>query len=105
ISTMIEHTQPVAASDEAVLIGFDNGVQSDILNRDEEKRKRIESAIASVIDRNIEVRGIPNVEWQQQVDVFRENYKKKQKQGTQQQEKKSSDIAKEMFGSHMVETE
>lgn len=106
LSTMIDHSQPVAASDEAVLVGFDNGVHSDVLNGDKGKRGELESAISRVIEKQVEVRGIPNDIWQQQVHKFRENYKKKQQQQPQQQEeKKSSDIAKEMFGEHMVETE
>lgn len=107
LSTMIDHSQPVAASDEAVLVGFDNGVHSDVLNGDASKRKELESAIERVLDRRIEVRGIANTLWQQQVEIFRENYKKKhqQKQQNTEEEKKSSDIAKEMFGEHMVETE
>lgn len=100
---MIELSKPVAASDEAVLVEFDNEVHCEVLNGDEEKRGELEAAIARVTNKKIEVRGIPKHVWLQQVDKYRENYKKNQQQ--KQQEKKSSDVAKEMFGAHMVETE
>lgn len=103
LSTMIELSKPVAASDDAVLVEFDNEVHCEVLNGDEDKRGELESAIERVTNKKIEVRGIPKHIWQQQVDKYRENYKKNQQQ--KQQEKKSSDIAKEMFGAHMVETE
>ena len=103
LSTMIELSKPVAASDEAVLVEFDNEVHCEVLNGDEEKRGELETAIARVTNKKIEVRGIPKHIWQQQVDKYRENYKKKQQK--KQQEKKPSDVAKEMFGAHMVETE
>ncbi len=103
LSTMIELSKPVAASDEAVLVEFDNEVHCEVLNGDEEKRGELEAAIARVTNKKIEVRGIPKHIWLQQVDKYRENYKKNQQQ--KQQEKKSSDVAKEMFGEHMVETE
>lgn len=103
LSTMIELSKPVAASDEAVLVEFDNEVHCEVLNGDEEKRGELEAAIARVTNKKIEVRGIPKHVWLQQVDKYRENYKKNQQQ--KQQEKKSSDVAKEMFGAHMVETE
>lgn len=101
--TMIELSKPVAASDEAVLVEFDNEVHCEVLNGDEEKRGELEAAIERVTNKKIEVRGIPKHVWLQQVDKYRENYKKNQQQ--KQQEKKPSDVAKEMFGAHMVETE
>lgn len=104
LRSLIRDSVPVAASDTHVLIKFDNELHSELINTDDNKKKELESVIPTIIGKEVEVVGVPESSWQQvRADYIKEKRpEKKQQESTD--EKKSSDVAKEMFGPDIVET-
>ncbi len=104
LRSLIKDSEPVAASDTHVLIKFDNDVHSELINNDDKKKQELEAIIPTIIGKEVQVVGVPQSSWQQ----VRADYIKERKSGRQQEtktdEKKPSDVAKELFDSSIVET-
>lgn len=97
LRALIKDSVPVAASDTHVLIKFDNDVHSELINQNAEKKEELENLIPTIIGKKVQVVGVPDSSWQQ----VRQNYIDSHRndiQQKQQQEEKSSDIARKMFG-------
>lgn len=59
-----------------VLIQFDEEIHCEIVNKDEEKRKNIENVVCNIIDKNVEVVGVPS----RSMDEIRSEYINHRKQ-------------------------
>ncbi|TVT28011.1 DNA polymerase III subunit gamma/tau [Salinicoccus cyprini] len=104
LRSLIKDSEPVAASDTHVLLKFKSDVHSDLINKDEKKRQELEAVIPSIIGKEVVVVGVPDSSWLQvRHDYIQEKKASKQKQ-SEGDEKKPSDVAKEIFGSDVVET-
>ena len=104
LRSLIKDSEPVAASDTHVLIKFDNDVHSELINNDDKKKQELEAIIPTIIGKEVQVVGVPQSSWQQvRADYIKERKSNKQ-QETKADEKKPSDVAKELFDSSIVET-
>lgn len=104
LRSLIKDSEPVAASDTHVLIKFDNDVHSELINNDDKKKKELESIIPTIIGKEVQVVGVPQSSWQQvRADYIKERKSSKQPEA-KTDEKKPSDVAKELFDSSIVET-
>ncbi|MFC3419279.1 DNA polymerase III subunit gamma/tau [Salinicoccus hispanicus] len=104
LRSLIKDSEPVAASDTHVLLKFNSDVHSDLINKDEKKRQELEAVIPSIIGKEVTVVGVPDSSWLQvRHDYIQEKKASKQKQSAGD-DKKPSDVAKEIFGSDVVET-
>ena len=56
----MQNSIPVAASEKRVLIQFDEEIHCEIVNRDDEKRTSIENVVRNIINKNVEVVGVPS---------------------------------------------
>lgn len=104
LRSLIKDSEPVAASDTHVLIKFDNDVHSELINNDDKKKKELESIIPTITGKEVQVVGVPQSSWQQvRADYIKERKSSKQPEA-KTDEKKPSDVAKELFDSSIVET-
>lgn len=104
LRSLIKDSEPVAASDTHVLLKFQSDLHSDLINKDEKKREELESLIPTIIDKTVKVVGVPDSSWLQvRHDYIQEKKAGKEKKDTSN-EKKPSDVAKEIFGNDIVET-
>lgn len=98
LRALVKESEPVAASETQVLIMFQSDVHSELINNDDEKKKELENLIPSIIGKEVRVVGVPESNWQQ----VRQEYIDKRRQGVKE-EKKPSDVAKEIFDSSIIE--
>ena len=77
---------------------FQSDVHSELINNDDEKKRELENLIPSIIGKKVRVVGVPESSWQQ----VRQEYIEKRRQGVKE-EKKPSDVAKEIFDSSIIE--
>ncbi len=98
LRALIKDSEPVAASETQVLIMFQSDVHSELINNDDEKKRELENLIPSIIGKKVRVVGVPESSWQQ----VRQEYIEKRRQGVKE-EKKPSDVAKEIFDSSIIE--
>lgn len=104
LRSLIKDSEPVAASDTHVLLKFQSDLHSDLINKDEKKREELEILIPTIIDKKVKVVGVPDSSWLQvRHDYIQEKKAGKEKKGLSN-EKKPSDVAKEIFGNDIVET-
>lgn len=104
LRSLIKDSEPVAASDTHVLIKFDNDVHSELINNDDKKKQELEAVIPTIIGKEVQVVGVPQSSWQQvRADYIKER-KSNKNQETKTDEKKPSDVARELFDSSIVET-
>ncbi|KKK34761.1 DNA polymerase III subunit gamma/tau [Salinicoccus sediminis] len=104
LRSLIKDSEPVAASDTHVLLKFQSDLHSDLINKDEKKREELETLIPTIIDKTVKVVGVPDSSWLQvRHDYIQEKKAGKEKKDTSN-EKKPSDVAKEIFGNDIVET-
>ncbi|SOC45184.1 DNA polymerase III subunit gamma/tau [Salinicoccus kekensis] len=103
LRSLIKDSEPVAASDTHVLIKFDSDVHSELINTDDKKKQELEAIIPTIIGKEVQVVGVPQSSWQQvRADYIKERKSEKSQPATN--EKKPSDVAKELFDSSIVET-
>lgn len=103
LRSLIKDSEPVAASDTHVLIKLDNDIHSELINTDEKKKTELESIISTIVGKEIEVVGVPESSWQQVRSDYIKEKRPQQKPQSEDDDKKPSDVAKEMFGSDIVE--
>lgn len=98
LRALIKDSEPVAASETQVLIMFQSDVHSELINNDDEKKRELENLIPTIIGKKVRIVGVPESSWQQ----VRQEYIDKRRQGVKE-EKKPSDVAKEIFDSSIIE--
>lgn len=104
LRSLIKDSEPVAASDTHVLLKFQSDLHSDLINKDEKKREELESLIPSIIDKEVKVVGVPDSSWLQVRHDYIQGKKASKEKEENKDEKKPSDVAKEIFGDDIVET-
>ena len=107
--SLLQNSIPVAASRKRVLIQFDEEIHCEIVNKDEEKRKNIENVVCNIIDKNVEVVGVPSDQWMRVRSEYI-NHRKRNDHHSSESTKdntkeETSDIvqkAKDLFGEDTV---
>ncbi|MEB5793480.1 DNA polymerase III subunit gamma/tau [Staphylococcus hominis] len=89
--SLLQNSIPVAASRKRVLIQFDEEIHCEIVNKDEEKRKNIENVVCNIIDKNVEVVGVPSDQWMR----VRSEYINHRKQNDHHSSENTKDNTKE----------
>ncbi|WP_342388100.1 DNA polymerase III subunit gamma/tau [Salinicoccus bachuensis] len=104
LRSLIKDSEPVAASDTHVLLKFKSDLHSDLINKDEKKREELEAVIPSIIGKDVKVVGVPDSSWLQVRHDYIQEKKAHKEKKSDEDGKKPSDVAKEIFGSDVVET-
>lgn len=73
--SLLQNSEPVAASETHVLIKFDEEIHCEIVNKDDEKRKNIEDVVCSIIDNKVKVVGVPADQWMRVRSEYLQNRK------------------------------
>ncbi|MDG0842253.1 DNA polymerase III subunit gamma/tau [Staphylococcus equorum] len=61
--SLLQNSEPVAASETHVLIKFEEEIHCEIVNKDDEKRENIENVVCKIIDKTVKVVGVPADQW------------------------------------------
>ena len=107
--SLLQNSIPVAASRKRVLIQFDEEIHCEIVNKDEEKRKNIENVVCNIIDKNVEVVGVPSDQWMRVRSEYINHRKQNDHHSTESTkdntQEKTPDIAqkaRDLFGEDTV---
>ncbi|UXR71782.1 MULTISPECIES: DNA polymerase III subunit gamma/tau [unclassified Staphylococcus] len=107
--SLLQNSEPVAASEDKVLIKFEEEIHCEILQKDEEKRQSVEKVVKDIINKSVEVVGVPADKWMQVRSDYIEGLKRNSnEQPTQTQAKASQtqpsavQAAKDIFGADIV---
>ena len=107
--SLLQSSEPVAASETHVLIEFEEEIHCEIVNKDDEKRENIENVVCNIIEKTVKVVGVPADQWMR----VRTEYLQNRKQGTSEEHNASTttqsdeeaDVvqkAKDLFGENTV---
>lgn len=61
--SLLQNSEPVAASEDHVLVKFEEEIHCEIVNKDDEKRNNIESVVCNIVDKSVKVVGVPSDQW------------------------------------------
>ena len=108
--SLLQNSIPVAASEKRVLIQFDEEIHCEIVNRDDEKRTSIENVVRNIINKNVEVVGVPSDQWMRVRTEYinsRKQYDKEEHQtpSDDREEQQDTDVAqkaRDLFGEETV---
>ncbi len=101
LRALIKDSDPVTASETKVLIKFKNEVHSELINNDSNKTEELERLIHPIIGKKVKVVGVPEEAWEDVRQKYVANFKESREETMK--EVKSSDKAKELFDSSIVE--
>ncbi|MBZ8172778.1 DNA polymerase III subunit gamma/tau [Staphylococcus cohnii] len=107
--SLLQNSEPVAASETHVLIKFEEEIHCEIVNKDDEKRENIENVVCNIIDKTVKVVGVPADQWMR----VRTEYLQNRKQSTSAEENRTTTTAspeevdvvqkaKDLFGENTV---
>ncbi|HLR20043.1 MAG TPA: DNA polymerase III subunit gamma/tau [Staphylococcus sp.] len=109
--SLLQNSEPVAASETHVLIKFEEEIHCEIVNKDDEKRENIENVVCNIIDKTVKVVGVPDDQWMR----VRAEYLQNRKSGTSPEEENKGEAsskaneevdvvqkAKDLFGESTV---
>ena len=107
--SLLQNSEPVAASETHVLIKFEEEIHCEIVNKDDEKRENIENVVCNIIDKTVKVVGVPADQWMR----VRTEYLQNRKQSTSAEENRTATTAspeevdvvqkaKDLFGENTV---
>lgn len=107
--SLLQNSEPVAASEDKVLIKFDEEIHCEILKKDEEKKRSIENVVKDMINKSVEVVGVPADKWMQVRSDYISNRKRGNTQSNASEAEKPAEqqndvvqTAKDLFGEEMV---
>lgn len=108
--SLLQNSIPVAASEKRVLIQFDEEIHCEIVNRDDEKRTSIENVVRNIINKNVEVVGVPSDQWMRVRTEYINSRKQHDKEEHQtssndREEQQDTDVAqkaRDLFGAETV---
>lgn len=107
--SLLQNSEPVAASEDKVLVKFEDEIHCEILKRDNEKKESIENVVRDIINKSVEVVGVPADKWMQvRSDYIDQRKHGKTQQTTPQQQDNVVQKAKDLFGEdtvHVIEDE
>lgn len=75
--SLLQNSEPVAASEDKVLVKFEEEIHCEILKKDNDKKESIENVVRDIINKAVEVVGVPADKWMQ----VRSDYIDQRKQG------------------------
>lgn len=73
--SLLQNSEPVAASETRVLIKFEEEIHCEIVNKDDEKRENIENVVCKIIDKTVKVVGVPADQWMKVRTEYLQNRK------------------------------
>ncbi|WP_017000881.1 DNA polymerase III subunit gamma/tau [Mammaliicoccus lentus] len=106
--SLLLNSEPVAASEDHVLVKFDEDIHCEIVNKNDEKREHIESIVCEIVNKTVKVVGVPNSQWLQVRQQYIQSKKAnptETKNEQEQENKEEADIVKkaqELFGEDTV---
>ncbi|WP_239703897.1 MULTISPECIES: DNA polymerase III subunit gamma/tau [unclassified Mammaliicoccus] len=106
--SLLLNSEPVAASEDHVLVKFDEDIHCEIVNKNDEKREHIESIVCEIVNKTVKVVGVPNSQWLQVRQQYIQSKKANStetKNEPEQENKEEADIVKkaqELFGEDTV---
>lgn len=105
--SLLQNSEPVAASEDHVLVKFEEEIHCEIVNKDDEKRNNIESVVCNIVNKTVKVVGVPSDQWLRVRAEYLQNRKQDQHHEAEENEKESEqeDIAqkaKDLFGEETV---
>ncbi|MCG2338434.1 DNA polymerase III subunit gamma/tau [Staphylococcus epidermidis] len=106
--SLLLNSEPVAASEDHVLVKFDEEIHCEIVNKDDEKRNNIESVVCNIVNKTVKVVGVPADQWLRVRAEYLQNRNtnethQSEKQSTQQsQQIDIAQKAKDLFGEETV---
>lgn len=102
--SLLQNSEPVAASEDHVLVKFEGEIHCEIVNKDDEKRSSIESVVCNIVNKNVKVVGVPSDQWQRVRTEYLQN-RKNEGDDMPKQQAQQTDIAqkaKDLFGEETV---
>ncbi|HCY1425490.1 TPA: DNA polymerase III subunit gamma/tau [Staphylococcus aureus] len=102
--SLLQNSEPVAASEDHVLVKFEEEIHCEIINKDDEKRSSIESVVCNIVNKNVKVVGVPSDQWQRVRTEYLQN-RKNEGDDMPKQQAQQTDIAqkaKDLFGEETV---
>ncbi|UVI87947.1 DNA polymerase III subunit gamma/tau [Staphylococcus aureus] len=102
--SLLQNSEPVAASEDHVLVKFEEEIHCEIVNKDDEKRSSIESVVCNIVNKNVKVVGVPSNQWQRVRTEYLQN-RKNEGDDMPKQQAQQTDIAqkaKDLFGEETV---
>ncbi|MCG3402005.1 DNA polymerase III subunit gamma/tau [Staphylococcus massiliensis] len=103
--SLLQNSEPVAASEDHVLLKFEEEIHCEIVNKDDDKRHHIEQVVCEIVDKKVKVVGVPASDWMQVRSEYLQNRKQSQSQEKPKQDEQETDIvqkAKDLFGNDTV---
>lgn len=105
--SLLQNSEPVAASEDHVLVKFEEEIHCEIVNKDDEKRNNIESVVCNIVNKTVKVVGVPSDQWLRVRAEYLQNRKQDQHHEAEENEKEpeQEDIAqkaKDLFGEETV---
>ncbi|UXR78499.1 MULTISPECIES: DNA polymerase III subunit gamma/tau [unclassified Staphylococcus] len=105
--SLLQNSEPVAASEDKVLIKFEEEIHCEILQKDEEKRQSVEKVVKDIINKSVEVVGVPADKWMQvrsdYIEGLKRNGNEQPVQSQPSQEQPSAvQAARDIFGADIV---
>ncbi|AVQ34067.1 DNA polymerase III subunit gamma/tau [Staphylococcus muscae] len=105
--SLLQNSEPVAASEDKVLIKFEEEIHCEILQKDEEKRQSVEKVVKDIINKSVEVVGVPADKWMQvrsdYIEGLKRNGNERPPQSQPSQEQPSAvQAARDIFGADIV---
>lgn len=80
--SLLQNSEPVAASETHVLIKFEEEIHCEIVNKDDDKRANIENVVCNIIDKTVKVVGVPSDQWMRVRSEYLQNRKSGQSDET-----------------------
>jgi len=105
--SLLQNSEPVAASEDHVLVKFEEEIHCEIVNKDDEKRNNIESVVCNIVNKTVKVVGVPSDQWLRVRAEYLQNRKHDQhneaeKIETEPEQEDVAQKAKDLFGEETV---
>ena len=105
--SLLQNSEPVAASEDHVLVKFEEEIHCEIVNKDDEKRNNIESVVCNIVNKTVKVVGVPSDQWLRVRAEYLQNRKQDQhneaeKIETEPEQEDVAQKAKDLFGEETV---
>lgn len=100
--SLLQKSEPVAASNSHVLIKFEDDIHCNLVNKNPEKREQIESIIYTIINKQVKMVGVPDSQWLQVRHDYIESRKKQSQKAQPKEELDVVQKAEALFGKDTV---
>ncbi|MBO1199738.1 DNA polymerase III subunit gamma/tau [Staphylococcus simiae] len=103
--SLLQNSEPVAASEDHVLVKFEEEIHCEIVNKDDEKRSNIESVVCNIVNKNVKVVGVPSDQWLRVRSEYIQSRKQDHSDDNSNDSSEQQDVAqkaKDLFGEETV---